>query len=140
MLRLLAKLALNILANALGLLAAAILLDSFSIDGVSFVIAVLIFSLSTAILGPLILKIALTNASYLVGGIALVTTLVGLFITNLVSSGISISGLNTWFLATLIVWVFSIIGNLFLPLVIFKKILNKNNSSALPSAKMREGS
>lgn len=139
MLRLLAKLALNFLANALGLLAAAILLDSFSIDGVSFVIAVLIFSLSTAILGPLILKIALTNASYLVGGIALVTTLVGLFITNLVSSGISISGLNTWFLATLTVWVFSIIGNLFLPLVIFKKLLNKTNSPPPPSTKIREG-
>jgi len=128
MLRLLATLILNILANALGLLAAALLIDSFTINNVSFVIAVLIFSGSTAILGPLILKIALTNASFLVGGIALVTTFVGLVITNLVSSGITIRGLSTWFLATVIVWVFSIIGNVLLPLVLFKKLRSKHNS------------
>lgn len=123
MIRLLAQLSLAVLANAVGLLAAAVLLSGFSIDGLSFAIAVVIFSLSTVILGPLVLKIALKNASFLVGGIALVTTFVGLFVTNLLSDGISIHGLNTWIAATVVVWIFSIIGNLVLPLVIFKKTL-----------------
>lgn len=123
MIRLLARLTLNILSNAVGLVAAALLLDGFSIDGVSFVTAVLIFSLSIAVLSPLILSIALKNAHYLVGGIALVTTLVGLIITNAISSGISIDGLSTWILSALIVWAFSIIGNILLPLVLFKKTL-----------------
>lgn len=125
MIRLIAQITIGVMSNALGLLASATLLNGFSIDSISFVMAVLIFSVSTFILGPLILKIALTNASYLVGGIALVTTLAGLLITNLISDGISINGLNTWLLATLIIWIFSIIGNLVLPLVIFKKTLQK---------------
>jgi uncharacterized membrane protein YvlD (DUF360 family) len=129
MIVLFARLVLNVLSNALGLFAASLLLDGFTIDGVSFFVAVAIFSLSITVLGPLILKIALTNASYLVGGIALVTTFIGLVLTNVLSSGISITGVSTWFLATLIVWVFSIIGSLLLPLVLFKKTLEKNNSS-----------
>ena len=128
MIVLLAKLTLNVLSNALGLFAASLLLDGFSIDGVSFVIAVAIFSLSVTILGPLILKIALSNANYLVGGIALVTTFVSLLITTLISDGISITGTSTWFLATLIIWVFSIIGNLVLPLLIFKKTLENSKT------------
>lgn len=129
MIRLLARLTLNILANAVGLLAAAIFVDGFSIDDVSFVIAVLIFSLATTVLGPLITKIALTSAPYLMGGIALVTTFIGLVITNLVSSGISIKGASAWLFATLIVWVFSLIGSVLLPLIIFKKTLAKNKQN-----------
>lgn len=126
MLRLIARITLSLLANVLGLLAAAWLLDDFSVDATSFVMAVLIFTVSTVVLGPLVLKIALQSANYLVGGIALVTTFIGLVVTNLVSDGISISGVSTWLLATLIVWVFSIIGNLLLPLIIFKKTLKKS--------------
>ncbi len=125
MIRLLAQLVLAVLANTVGLLAASVLLDNFAINTASFVMAVLIFSLATVVLGPLILKIALTSASFMVGGIALVTTFAGLFITNLVSDGISISGLGTWIAATVIVWIFSIIGNLVLPLFLFKKTLEK---------------
>ena len=125
MIVLLARLVLNVLSNALGLFAASLLLDGFSINGVSFFVAVAIFSIAVTVLGPLILKIAITNANYLVGGIALVTTFAGLVLTSLISDGISISGASTWFLATLIVWVFSIIGSIVLPLFLFKKTLEK---------------
>lgn len=129
MMRLFARLTLNILANALGLLIASILVDGFSIDSISFVVAVLIFSLSTTVLGPLIIKIALTSAPYLMGGIALVTTFVGLVITDLLSDGISISGASTWIIATLVIWVFSLIGSLLLPLILFKKVLNNDKEN-----------
>ncbi|MCA9324559.1 phage holin family protein [Candidatus Saccharibacteria bacterium] len=128
MLRLLANLTLSILANAVGLLAAALALDNFSIDAAGFITAVLIFSIATTILGPLIVKIALTSANYLVGGIALVTTLVGLIITDVVSDHVTISGVTTWAVATLVVWLFSIIGSVLLPLVIFKNVLQKKQS------------
>ncbi len=133
MILLLARLVLNILANAVGLIAASVLLDGFSINGTAFVVAVAIFSITTTVLGPLIIKIALTNAPFLVGGIALVTTLVGLIVTNLVSDGISISGLNTWIIATLVVWIFAIIGNLLLPLVIFRKTFQQRKAKATAS-------
>jgi putative membrane protein len=125
--RLLARLTLSVLSNALGLLMASIFVDGFTIDGVSFVIAVAIFSLATTILGPLIMKIALKNASYLMGGIALVTTFVGLLITDLVTDGISINGLSAWIISTLIVWIFTVIGSVLLPLILFKKTLAKDD-------------
>ncbi len=128
MIRLLASMVLNLVANAFGLIAAAAILPNFSIQTKPFIIAVLIFTVTEVILGPLILKIALKNVSALVGGIALVTTFFGLLITNIVSDGISIHGISTWVLATLIVWIFSLIGTLLLPLFIFKKTLKKRKS------------
>ena len=125
MLRLLARLTLTLLANALGLLVAAALLDNFSMSAPSFIVAVLIFTAVMVVLGPLVVKLTLKYANFLMGGIALVTTFVSLGITNLLTDGISISGFNTWVLATLVVWIFSIVGNLLLPLVIFKKTLQK---------------
>ncbi len=123
MLRLIASLTVGILANATGLIVAAVSLENFSLNAMSFIIATLIFSAVVIVLGPLVTKIALTKAPYLMGGIALVTTLISLIITNVMSNGISIQGLGTWIAATVIIWVFSIIGNLFLPLLIFKKTL-----------------
>lgn len=129
MIRLLALLVLNLLANAVGLFVAAALLSGFSIDGLAFAIAVCIFTAAQVVLDPLITKIAITNVPALRGGVALVTTLVGLIITTLVSDGIKINGLSTWVLATLIVWLFALIATLVLPLIIFKKTLSKRKQS-----------
>lgn len=129
MVRLLAQLAIGIMANAIGLLLASVLLDDFTIDASSFVLAVLVFSAATVVLGPLVLKIALTNASFLVGGIALVTTLIGLIITTVFTDGLQISGLATWVAATVIIWIFSVVANLVLPLMIFKNTLKKSNEA-----------
>ncbi len=125
MIRLLARLIISLLADAVGLAAAAVILDGFSINGVAFLMAVVIFALSTTLLGPFIAKLALRHASYLMGGIALVTTLVGLILTNIFSDGISIQGLSTWILATLMVWIFVVLGNIILPLILFRKTLQK---------------
>jgi putative membrane protein len=130
MIRLLALMVLSLLANAVGLLAANWLLDGFSVDATSFVSVVVILSVVTTILSPLIIKITLTSASYLMGGIALVTTLLGLIITSLISDGLQITGLSTWVLASLVIWVFSVAASVILPLFLFKKTLqarkNKN--------------
>lgn len=123
---------LALLANALGLFVASLILDGFSINGVSFVTAVLIFSIVTAVLSPLIVKIAFTSATFLMGGTALVTTFFGLLITSLITDGIVIDGFSTWFLATLVVWGFSLIGSVVLPMFLFKKHLAKKNSTPPP--------
>lgn len=125
MLRFLAQTTLSVLANAVGLIIASILLDGFSIDGTAFIIAVLVFTVSSALLGPFIAKQAMRNMPYLMGGIALVTTLVSLVVTDFVSSGISIDGLTTWALATFVVWLFTVLASILLPLFLFKKTLNK---------------
>ncbi len=123
---------LSLIANAIGLLMASIFVEGFSINGLSFVVAVLIFSITTVVIGPLIVKIAFTSASFLMGGTALITTFFGLFITNLLTDGIVVEGLVTWVLATLVVWIFAMIGNVILPLFLFKKWLGNDKKGSTP--------
>lgn len=124
MLRFFATLLLTVFANAIGLLFASILLDRFYLNGASFIVAALFFTLVTVILGPFITKVAFKNAPYLMGGIALVTTFIGLILTKAFTNGIRIEGLSTWAVATLIIWIFSVIANVVLPLFLFKKIIS----------------
>ena len=123
MLKFFARMALSLLANALALLVASILLTGFAINGLAFVVAVCIFTASTTILEPLITKIATQNAPYLLGGIALVTTFVGLLVTTLITDGLRIMGIGTWVMATLITWLANVVGSLILPRFLFKEVL-----------------
>jgi len=121
--RFLAQMSLSLLANALALLAASMLLTGFAINGLAFVVAVCIFTAATVILEPLITKIARQNAPYLLGGIALVTTFVGLLVTTLVTDGLSITGIGTWVVATLVIWLAAVLAGLVLPRFLFKETL-----------------
>lgn len=123
MIRILARTALVLLSNALGLFVASLVLEDVTIDGFAFVIAVGLFTLTAILFEPLLRQTALKNAPALLGSSALVSTLVSLIVTALVSDGLHISGLTTWILAAVIVWAVSLAGQLLLPLVIFKKIL-----------------
>jgi putative membrane protein len=127
MIRLLARMALELLANAVGLLVAAWLLDGFSMTATAFVIVVLIFSALKFVLDPLILKMSIQYVPALRGGIALVTTLVSLVITSLITDGLQIEGLDTWVLATLIVWLFGVIASLLLPIFVLKNVLSDDD-------------
>ena len=123
MLKFFARMALSLFANAIALLVASVLLTGFSINGLAFVVAVCIFTASTTILEPLITKIATQNAPYLLGGIALVTTFVGLLVTTLITDGLRIMGIGTWVMATLITWLATVVGSLILPRFLFKEVL-----------------
>ena len=123
MLKFFARMALSLLANALALLVASVLLTGFAINGLAFVVAVCIFTASTTILEPLITRIATQNAPYLLGGIALVTTFVGLLVTTLITDGLRIMGIGTWVMATLITWLATVVGSLILPRFLFKEVL-----------------
>lgn len=120
MIRTLIRLVLTLLGNAIGLWVAALVLDDMSISGVAFVVAVVIFTILEVILQPLILRTAMKHAEALRGGSALVTTFLALLITTLVSGGLSISGVVTWILATVIVWFASMIAGILLPMLFLK--------------------
>ena len=126
MLRMLASIAIHLLANAVGLLIAAVAFSGFSIDPLAFIVVLLIFTGVEVLAGPLLLKISLKNLPALTGGIALVTTFVGLLITDVFSTGLTITGVSTWIFSTLVVWLCALLAGLILPLLVFKKVLNKN--------------
>ena len=108
------------LASAVGLIVAAIVLDDMTINGAAFIIAVLIFTAVQAIASPFLMKMAMKNASALMGAVALLSTLIGLIVTHLVSDGLSISGLSTWVFASLIVWLAGLIAALIIPVLLVK--------------------
>jgi uncharacterized membrane protein YvlD (DUF360 family) len=106
---------LTLLGNALGLWIASLLLDDMSVDGVAFLVAVLIFTGLMVVLHPLVTKLTADRAGALEGASALITTFLGLLVTELVSDGLEISGLGTWVLATVIVWVAALLAGVVLP-------------------------
>ena len=125
MLRFLAQTLLTLAGNILGLVAAAWLLPDFRITGVGFAISALFFTVAQVLLAPFILKMAIKYAPVIRGGIALVTVFVVLILTTLFTDGLQISGLATWLIAPLIIWVVTVIAGILLPMVLFKKVLQK---------------
>jgi len=119
-----------LIANAVGLLIAAVLLPGFVINPLSFVVAVAIFSLVQTILGPLITKISFKSFPQLMGGIALVTIFVGLFVTEIFIDGMQIGGIANWLAATLLVWLGSLIASILLPLYVFTQLVDKAGENA----------
>jgi putative membrane protein len=129
MLRLLAAVVLRLLANAAGLLIAAGILDGFTVTASAFVWVVIIFTAIEVVLDPLVLKISIQYAPVLRGGVALVTTLVGLIVVTIVSDGLQIEGMTAWVVGTLIVWLGGVLAALILPLFIFKKTMSQRKAS-----------
>ena len=123
MLRFLATTVITLAGNAIGLLVAAIALPGFEVNALGFVVSVGLFTLIEVLFEPFIISMALRYVPALRGGIALVTTLVGLFATTVLTDGIVIHDLTTWILAPLVVWLTVVIAGLVLPLVMFKKTL-----------------
>ena len=60
-----------------------------------------------------------------VGGVGIFSTFVALFITNLISGALTISGVGTWILAAIIVWLFGAIAAFILPFLLVKKVVNE---------------
>jgi hypothetical protein len=116
----------HLIANALGLLIAWIVLPRFHINAESFIIAVVIFTVVEVVAEPLLRQMAINSMAAIRGSVALITTLVGLIITDILSTGLSIDGLSTWIFATLIVWLATLLAELVLPLFVLRKTLDEH--------------
>jgi len=99
------RVGLALAGNALGLLITALILDDMDVSGAAFVIAVVIFTLLMLVLDPVVSSLAEKYVDYLSGASALVSTALALLLTDWISDGMSIAGVGTWILATLLVWV-----------------------------------
>jgi uncharacterized membrane protein YvlD (DUF360 family) len=126
MVRFLVRTGVMLLANAVGLLVAAWILDDMDVDATSFIIAVVIFTVVLALMTPFLAsQLRRSGSSAALGGVALIATLVSLIITDLISDGFTISGLGTWVLAAVIVWAASLLAAFILPFLGLKKYLQE---------------
>jgi len=114
MVRTLIKVGLTIAGNAIGLLVAAALLDDVKLSGAAFILAVIIFTVAELVLEPLIEKMVTEHAERLRIFTSLVTTFLALVVTDLLSDGLSIEGAGTWLLATVIVWLGTLLAGIIL--------------------------
>jgi uncharacterized membrane protein YvlD (DUF360 family) len=124
MIRLLVRMAIAVVANAVGLLVAAAVLDDVHVNAGSFFVAVLIFTVVFALMQPFLVSQFRRNRAAL-GGVALIATLVSLIVTDLLSDGFSIDGVVAWIAATVIVWLGALLAAFILPFLGLRKYLEE---------------
>jgi uncharacterized membrane protein YvlD (DUF360 family) len=109
--RFLVRTAVMLVANALGLIVAALILKDMSINVTGFIEALVIFTIAVALITPFLESQIHSGPERLrpAAG-ALGATLASLLITDLISNGFSISGVGAWFIATFIVWLASVVA------------------------------
>lgn len=139
MIRFLVSTAAYLIANAVGLLVAVLLLPGFTVDVLSFVVAVLIFSLIQTVAGPLVTKLSMKHMPQLLGGIALITIFLGLLVTASIMPAMEIGGISNLLAATLLVWLGSLLASILLPIYVFKQLAEnaKDNRAATEEATAR---
>ena len=120
MLRFLIRLAIYLGTAALALVITSLILTGFRISASGFLIAIGVFALAQSILTPFIVNMARKYAPAVLGGIGLVSTFVALLIASFFPGGITISGIDTWVLASLIVWLITALGGWLLPLLLLR--------------------
>ncbi|HYO85258.1 MAG TPA: hypothetical protein VES01_02185 [Dermatophilaceae bacterium] len=123
MIRLLIRFVIFLVAAGVGLLVAVIALPGLSVTVTSFIIDVAIFAVIRSVISPFILKSAARYARALVGATGLFSTAAALALTTWISSGLTITGIPTWLLATLIIWLVSMLIAFLLPFLILKGLL-----------------
>jgi uncharacterized membrane protein YvlD (DUF360 family) len=114
MIRTLIKVGLTIAGNAIGLLVAAVLLDDVKLSGAAFILAVIIFTVAELVIEPFIEKMVTEHAERLRILTSLATTFLALVVTDLLSDGLDIEGAGTWVLATVIVWLGTLLAGVIL--------------------------
>lgn len=128
MIRLIVRMCIALAGNAIGLIVAAGVLDKMSLNATSFIVAVVIFTIVLALAQPFIVSQLRRRNSAALGGVSLIATFAALVITDLVSDGLSISGISTWLAATVIVWACSLLAVFILPYLGLKKYLQEKNA------------
>ena len=128
MIRLVVRTLITLAGNAIGLIVAAIVLDDVSIDVLSFVVAVVIFTGVLAITQPFLAAQLRRRGPSALGGVSLIATFFALVITDVLSDGFDISGILTWIEATVIVWAGALLAVFVLPYLGLKKYLGERRS------------
>jgi hypothetical protein len=90
---------------AVGVVLSSVFLTGFHVDATSIIVTILIFWLVNLLVQLLALRVLVRQPSVALAGLlAIASTVVSLFIVNVLVSGLHISGISTYLFATLIIW------------------------------------
>lgn len=121
--------------------AIALIVIHFALPGVTlhlagFFIALGVFTLAHALFGPFVLNMAQRYAAPLAGGVGLVATVLALWVATLFTGGIEITGVSSWVLAPIIVWLITALGGwLFMAFYVDKKLKRRAAAKTLRAAR-----
>ena len=125
MIRLLVRLLIAFVSNGVGLIVGALVLDGMKLNATGFVVSVVIYTILFALLQPFLVSMLRRSPGPVLGGVALIATLVSLVVTTIVTDGLSIHGIGTWIAATVIVWLASVLAAFILPFLGLRKFLEE---------------
>ncbi len=128
MIRFIVRTGILLVANAVGLLVAAALLEGVQLDAGGFIVAVIVFTVVFALMQPFLASQLRRRNSSAIGGVALIASLIGLIVTDIVSDGLSIDGLGAWIGAAVLVWAGGLLAAFILPYLGLKKYLEENRA------------
>lgn len=128
MIRFIIRTAIALVANAIGLLVAAALLEGVQLDLGGFVVAVIVFTVVYALMQPFLASQLRRGGSSALGGVSLIASLIGLIVTDIVSDGLSIDGLGAWIAAAVIVWAGALLAAFILPFLGLRKYLEERRA------------
>jgi len=121
MIRFLVRAVIFLASAAVGLLVANAVLEDMTIDSVtSFLWVVVVFAVLQSLFAPFLAKATAKNASALLGAVGLISTFLALLVSATVSDGLTIDGASTWLLASLIVWLVTMLATLLIPIILVK--------------------
>lgn len=128
MIRFIVRTAILLVANAVGLLVAAALLEGMRLNVGAYLLAVVVFTVVLALIQPFLASQLERRRSSALGGVSLIAALVALIVTDLVSDGLSINGLSAWIGAAVIVWAVALFAAFVLPFFGLRKYLDERRS------------
>ena len=128
MIRLLLRTAIALVANAVGLLIAAALLEGVELDVGGFAVAVVVFTVVYALIQPFLGVQLRRRGSSALGGVSLIASLVALIVTDIISDGLSIDGIGAWLGAAVIVWAGALLAAFLLPFLGLRKYLEERRT------------
>jgi hypothetical protein len=100
---------------AIGLLVAAWSVPGVSLSVPGFIVAVVVFAVTQAILSLSVLKLPHRYVPLLLGGSGLALTIVALILGSILTYGLTIDGMASWLATTVVVWLVTTIGAITLP-------------------------
>jgi hypothetical protein len=107
---LLLRLVVSLISSAVAFVVADVLLDDFVVSyPLGLIIPVVLFTVATVLLGPVVSAMIEKYATWASIAVGLIITFLALLITDLVSDKLTIEGVGTWVIGTAIVWLASIV-------------------------------
>ena len=100
---------------AIGLVVAGRVVPGVSLSARGFIVAVVVFAVTQAILSLSILKLPHRYVPLLLGGTGLALTIVALTLGCVLTHGLTIDGMASWLATTVVVWLVTTIGAITLP-------------------------